>query len=458
MLFVDDDPMILESLGLALESDYDVITAHSRAQALGRLRRMDAPPSLALVDLGLPPRPHLPHEGYGLINDLLAIEPRMKILVLSGQNDAANIRHALALGAVDFVPKPCDVPLLRTRLAHQLMMLAAEQAEADQDQGDTGLLGDSSAVETLRALIRQFADTPFPVLVQGESGSGKELVARCLHSLSHRHAEPFLTLNCAALPKELQEAQLFGYARGAFTGAQQARAGFFEDSGDGSLFLDEIGEMPQELQAKLLRVLENGEYHRLGETQARISRARIIAATNRDLRSEVAHGRFRPDLYHRLGVLSIAVPPLRERGADVLKLLEHFRSVYCSGMAPFALEPEAEEFIGRYRFPGNVRELRNIVIRLSAKYPGAPVNAEQLAQEVELPADRPGTAETTRSHEEMIRAGFSLERRLEELERGYIQAALETAGGNLSKAARILDINRTTLYSRLQRLGIPWSE
>ena len=461
MLFVDDDPLILESLALALQENFDVLTAHSRPQALNLLRRMESLPSLALVDLGLPPQPHQPHEGYGLITELLAIQPDMKILVLSGQNDAANIRHALALGAVDFVPKPCDVPLLRTRLAHQMMMLAAERAEAEEDQGDAGLIGESSAVETLRALIRQFADTPFPVLVQGESGSGKELVAKYLHVHSRRQAQPFLTVNCAAIPRDLLEAQLFGYARGAYTGAQQARAGFFEDAGEGSLFLDEIGDMPLELQSKLLRVLENGEFYRLGETQARTSKARIIAATNRDLRGEVTRGAFRSDLYHRLGGLSIEVAPLRDRGADILKLLAHFRDVYCAGGVPFRLAPEAAEFLSHYAFPGNVRELRNIVIRLGAKFPGAQVTLEQVALEVEAPAaDSAGSADQSRHavQGEVQHPGFSLEQRLQDLERRYIQAALQSAGGNLSKAARMLDINRTTLYSRMQRLGIPYAE
>jgi DNA-binding NtrC family response regulator len=461
MLFVDDDPLILESLALALQNNFEVLTAHSRPQALNLLRRMESVPSLALVDLGLPPHPHQPHEGYGLITDLLAIQPDMKILVLSGQNDAANIRHALALGAVDFVPKPCDVPLLRTRLAHQLMMLAAERAEAEEDQGDAGLIGESSAVATLRALIRQFADTPFPVLVQGESGSGKELVAKYLHVQSRRLSQPFLTVNCAAIPRDLLEAQLFGYAKGAYTGAQHARAGFFEDAGEGSLFLDEIGDMPLELQSKLLRVLENGEFYRLGETQARTSKARIIAATNRELRGEVGRGAFRSDLYHRLGVLSIEVPPLRDRGADILKLLEHFRDVYCTDGVAFRLAPEAADFLCRYPFPGNVRELRNIVIRLGAKYPGAQVTLDQVAQEVEAPAaDSAGKPDQDPQavQGEVQHPGFNLEQRLQDLERRYIQAALQTAGGNLSKAARMLDINRTTFYSRLQRLGIPYSE
>ena len=462
LLFVDDDPLILESLALALQENFEVLTAHSRPQALNLLRRMEALPSLALVDLGLPPHPHQPREGYSLITDLLTMQGDMKILVLSGQNDATNIRHALALGAVDFVPKPCDVPLLRTRLAHQLMMLAAERAEAEEEeQGDAGLIGESSAVVTLRALIRQFAETPFPVLVQGESGSGKELVARYLHLLSRRQSQPFLTVNCAAIPRDLLEAQLFGYARGAYTGAQHARAGFFEDAGEGSLFLDEIGDMPLELQSKLLRVLENGEFYRLGETQARTSKARIIAATNRDLRGEVARGAFRSDLYHRLGVLSIEVPPLRDRGADILKLMEHFRDVYCTDGMPFRLAPEAAEFLCRYAFPGNVRELRNIVIRLGAKYPGAQVALDQVAQEVETPAaNGAGTPDQDRqaAQGEVQHPGFNLEQRLQDLERRYIQAALQTAGGNLSKAARMLGINRTTLYSRMQRLGIPYSD
>jgi DNA-binding NtrC family response regulator len=459
LLFVDDDPMIVESLALALEDEYIVYSAESRKQAKELLHRLETPPSLALVDLGLPPRTHKPDQGFELIDELLAFNPNMKILVLSGQGEQANIQHALALGAVDFIPKPCDVPLLRTRLRHQVMMLDAERRQGGGEGSGEGLLGKSQAIATLHALVKQFADTPFPVLIQGESGSGKELVAEYLHEQSSRARLPFLSINCAAFPKELLDAQLFGHAKGAYTGASQSRAGFFEEAGEGSLFLDEIGELPADLQSKLLRVLENGEYYRLGETQPRTSKARIIAATNRDLRGEVRRGTFRQDLYHRLGVLTIQVPPLREREDDFLLLLEHFRSMYSAGAAPFRLDAEAEEFLRRYSFPGNVRELRNIVIRLGAKYPGRTVGVKQLGGEVE--ADFSGglppaaEAEIDESlQQELERGRFSLDDRLEEWERRYVTLALELAKGNLSRAARLLGINRTTLYSRLQRLSI----
>ncbi|MBI2994652.1 MAG: sigma-54-dependent Fis family transcriptional regulator [Gammaproteobacteria bacterium] len=458
LLFVDDDPLIVESLSVALQSEYEIHTAEGRKQTKELLHRLDDKPSLALVDLGLPPYPHSPEEGFELIDELLAFNPNMKILVLSGQSEQPNIQHALTLGAVDFIPKPCNVPLLRTRLAHQAMMLDAEQAQGGGETSGEGLRGESQAVQDLLALIRQFADSPFPILIQGESGSGKELVARYLHEWSQRVREPFLSVNCAAFPRDLLEAQLFGYAKGAFTGAVQNRSGFFEDAGDGSLFLDEIGEMPLDLQSKLLRALENGEFYRLGETQARTSRARIIAATNRDLRGEVRRGAFRSDLYHRLGVLAIRVPPLRERGRDCLALLDHFRAMYAGDGPQFRLDPAAAEFLLNYAFPGNVRELRNIVIRLGAKYPGKTVSVDLLGGEVELDLvtslAEPAGPEDAELEGELRGGKFRLDEYLEGWERRYIATALKLSGGNLSKAARLLGINRTTLYSRMQRLSL----
>jgi DNA-binding response OmpR family regulator len=314
LILIDDDPLITDSLAFVLTDDFDVRVAESRPEAKALLQGLEPVPALALVDLGLPPTPQLPDEGFALIGELLAFNPSMKILVLSAQSERANIQHALTLGAVDFIPKPCDVTLLKARLQHQLMILEAETEAAARPVAECGLLGASPAMETLRAQIRQFADTPFPVLVEGESGSGKELVAQCLHSQSQRSRAPFLTINCAAISGDLLEAQLFGHAKGAFTGAMVANAGFFEEAADGTLFLDEIGEFPVPLQPKLLRVLENGEYYRVGETRPRKANARIIAATNRDLREEVRARRFREDLYHRLGVLSITVPPRPLRG------------------------------------------------------------------------------------------------------------------------------------------------
>ncbi len=457
LILVDDDPLITDSLAFVLQGEYRVHVCQSRQETKSLLQRLHETPSLALVDLGLPPSPHVPDEGFSLIGELLAFNPRMKILVLSGQSDRANIQHALTLGAVDFIPKPCDVTLLKARLQHQLMMLSAELDAADVHVGECGLIGESSAMETLRAQIRQFADTPFPVLVEGESGSGKELVAECLHKQSQRAGEPFLTLNCAAIASDLLEAQLFGHTKGAFTGASVASAGFFEEAGNGTLFLDEIGEFPLQLQPKLLRVLENGEYYRLGETRPRKAAARIIAATNRDLREEVRGGRFREDLYHRLGVLSIRVSPLRERGTDALMLMNRFRTLYANTVAPFALKPEAESRLKEYVFPGNVRELRNIVIRLAAKYPGRQVQLAELDQELEANVAGPvnyGDPNQEESARQQIRSrGFRLDEVLKEWEQRYINAALKLSNGNLSQAARLLGINRTTLYSRMQRLS-----
>ena len=457
LLLVDDDSLIVESLGMVLQDQYEICSAETRTQATTLMHQLENVPSLALVDLGLPPKPHSPEEGFALIRDLLSLNRDFKILILSGQNEQANIQHALTLGAVDFIPKPCDISLLKARLAHQLMMLAAEQAQQQVEVDKDKLIGESPAIQTLRDLIQQFADSPFPVLIEGESGSGKELVAESLHNLSSRAGFAFLTLNCAAFSPELLEAQLFGHSKGAFTGAINLKTGFFEETNEGSLFLDEIGELSIDLQSKLLRVLENGEYYRIGETQPRRSSARIIAATNCDLKEAVRKGTFRQDLYHRLGVLTINVPPLHERGNDCMILLNHFVNIYSPPGGQFVLSDEAKELFQDYKFPGNIRELRNIVIRLGAKYPGKTVSKAQL--ETELESIVPYTDfEQLHDIESQVRKNlldqkFRLDNFLGDMERHYINTALEMSNGNLSQAARLLGVNRTTLYSRLERLG-----
>ena len=448
LLVVDDDPLITDTLAFALQADYAVHACDSRQQAIELLRQLRDAPPLALVDLGLPPAPHTPDEGFQLIADLLAHSPSMKIFVLSGQNDAANARHARALGAWEFVAKPSDPVLLRRLLARALELPAAEAPE---------LVGASPVLAKLKQQIAQFAGSPYPVLIEGESGSGKELVARNLHRLSPRSGRPYLTLNCAAISPTLVEPTLFGYVKGAFTGAASNKAGYFEDAQDGTLLLDEIGELPLELQAKLLRVLENGEYQRVGETQRRVSRCRVIAATNRDLRRDVKQGAFRADLYHRLSVFSLNVPPLREMEGDKLQLLEHFRRFYAaqSGMQPFELDDDATARWARYDFPGNVRELRNVVIRLSTKYSGQRVSVAELEPELDLEALYPGSAVeggaiVEQAVRQLERSGaFNLDETLRAWERGYIEAALRLTRGNVSQAAKLLGVNRTTLYSRM---------
>jgi DNA-binding NtrC family response regulator len=456
LLLVDDDPLICESLAFVLKDSFSVDFVATRDEVKRLLYGRVALPQLALVDLGLPPSPHSPKEGFALIPELLNFNPSIKILILSGQDTQENVRHALTLGAVDFIPKPCDMELLKARLKHQLMILDAERHKPQAEQKECGQIGNSVVMETLRNQIQQFANSPFSVLIEGESGSGKELVAQCLHTQSQRSKAPCLIVNCAAFTSELLEAQLFGHAKGAFTSAIAARSGFFEEATKGSLILDEIGEMPLQLQSKLLRVLENGEYYRLGETKVRQSQARIIASTNRNLRAEVINGQFRNDLYHRLSVLTIQVPTLSEREEDKLLLLQHFQKFYSEMGTLFRLDEEAKESWKAYHFPGNIRELRNIVIRLGAKYPNQLVNKTSLEKELESNLTHKSVNDNN-SEESIIRqlneGDFSLDKMLLDWEHRYINAALKISQENLSQAARILGINRTTLYSKMQRLS-----
>jgi DNA-binding NtrC family response regulator len=454
LLLVDDDPLISESLAFALDAEFEVARAHDRAGAVARVREGPVP-ELALVDLGLPPVPHLPNEGFKLIGDLLAHAPDVRILVLTGQNEDSNARRARALGAVDFVPKPCEPEFLRAALRRALgaPRLARTEGEAESAYA---LVGDSPPLRRLRSHIDLYASAAFPALIEGESGSGKERVAYALHHLSARAKQPFLALNCAAISPSLVEPTLFGFAKGAFTGAQAARSGYFEDAGEGTLFLDEIGELPLELQAKLLRVLENGEYQRVGETQTRVARARVVAATNRDLREEVAKGRFRADLYHRLSVFELVVPALRELGEDRLKLLDHYRALYAAkaGVEPFHLGEGARARWLAYAFPGNVRELKNIVIRLTTKHAGYTVAEADLEDEFAPPGEAARADPLAQARVELTSGKpFSLDATLRSVEHAYLDAAIEIAQGNMSQAAKLLGISRGTLYGRLESAG-----
>jgi len=460
-MIVDDDPLICEGLAVALGDGFEIHQAGSRAAAIAVLRRLPAAPQLALIDLGLPPTPHRPDEGFKLIAELLAHAPEIRIFVLSGQDEQSNARHARALGATDFIAKPCTPEKIRQHLGDALAIRDSEYAGDGHDQS-LGIVGQSAAIQALRSQIIMYAALPYPVLIEGESGCGKELVAAALQKLSGNPGAPFKALNCAAISPTLIEPTLFGHSKGSFTGATSAQSGFFEDASGGTLLLDEIGELPPELQTKLLRVLENGEYQRIGETITRKSHARIIAATNRNLRNAVRNGTFRDDLYHRLNVFSITVPPLRELGQDKFALLDHFRAYYArqTGQAPFELDAEALQRWERYSFPGNTRELRNIVIRLTAKHHGQVVGAAQLQEEFDPleisssvgigQAQQNPFDESLRPARDRLKAGsFNLDHYLREQEGHYIAAALELAAGNISEAARLLGINRTTLHSRM---------
>lgn len=463
LLIVDDDPLIGESLSFVLSDDFDVRVRESRPEAMDLLKSGEFRPDIALIDLGLPPMPNLPTEGFRLVNDLLAWSQDIRIMVLSGQNEDSNARRARALGAADLVPKPCDPARLK-KLLHSALKVREVDAPHSADDAAHSLIGDSPPMRKLKSQIDLYASSAFPALIEGESGSGKERVAAALHYLSPRARLPFLALNCAAISASLVEPTLFGYAKGSFTGAAVSKAGYFEDAGEGTLFLDEIGELPLDLQPKLLRVLENGEFQRVGETHSRQSKARIVAATNRDLRAEVKGGRFRADLYHRLSVFSLHVPPLRELGEDKLKLLEYFRNAYAAkqGGTPFALNDAARVAWLAYRFPGNVRELKNIAIRLTAKFAGYSVGETELEAEFELSSHVDGQNDAkpaldtmsarTITQEIESQPVFSLGATLATIELRYIDAAIALAKGNMSQAARLLGVSRSTLYSRLDAL------
>jgi len=453
LIIVDDDPLIREGLAVAFENHFNIYQAESRPAAIDLLRKLPSPPELALIDLGLPPVPHRPEEGFHLIAELLAHSAKVKIFVLSGQDDQSNARHARSLGAIDFISKPCAPEKIKKYLDDALKVQDVEQTSQEPDDSLLGLVGQSPPMQALRSQIVMYSAIPFPVLIEGESGCGKELVASALQKLASKSGVPFKVLNCAAIPPTLIEPTLFGYSKGAFTGATSAQSGFFEEATDGTLFLDEIGELPLELQTKLLRVLENGEYQRVGETTSRKSNARIIAATNRNLRDAVRTGTFRSDLYYRLNVFSISVPPLRELGSDKLVLLNYFRAYYAQQIKqkPFELLPDALQHWEQYSFPGNTRELRNIVIRLATKHPGNSVNKMQLQDEFD-PMETSAYPQNNSSDsikQQLQQGNFSLDKLLHEQEGQYITAALDIAAGNVSEAARLLGINRTTLHSRM---------
>jgi len=457
LLLVDDDPLIIEGLGFMLRKQYKLITAEARQQAIENINQADELPSLALIDLGLPPYPHKPDEGFALIRELLSLHPNMKVLVLSGQDNDVNIQHALAIGAVDFIAKPAEPDLLLARLKHHERLHEIDQLR--DAQKTVSMVGDSDAMQMINNQIAQFADSPFPVLIEGASGTGKELVARALHENSKRSGEPYIAINCAAIAPDLLEAQLFGHAKGAFTGATHEHKGFFIEAGKGTLLLDELGEMPMALQSKLLRVIESGEFFRLGETKESHSHARILAATNKCLAEEVKNGSFRNDLYHRLSILNIKLPDLSRRGDDVFLLLNAFIEAYAETVSPFVLDDGARELWLQYDYPGNVRELRNIVIRLGTKYPGQSVNKEQLSAELETQLSATALAEDAASisdesiKQQLLSDEFDLDKLIDEIESRSIRIALEMNANNVSRAAKALKINRTTLYSRVQKLG-----
>ncbi len=451
LLLVEDDEKIRAGLLLQLREEGFAPTALSTAEeALALLERPGAPHlDLLLLDVRLRGM-----SGVELVRRLSAAGRLPPTIIISGEASISETVEALRLGVHDFIEKPFSRERLLQSIRNVLEReaLRREVAALKADLGEEPeILGTSPAVEALRARIARAAPTDGRILILGESGTGKELVAAALHRQSRRAQRPLIKINCAALPPDLVEDELFGHARGAFTDARAPKPGLFEEADGGTLFLDEIGDMEVAVQSRLLRVLEDGRVRRLGETRDRQVDVRVLAATHRDLESAVRAGRFREDLYFRLAHLPVAVPPLRERREDVALLFHHFleRFVRQHRARPRRVAPEVYPILEQYPWPGNVRELRNLAERLVV-FGADPVTPDQLPSAFFEPSQQaqPGLL--------LLPPGLpvlSLRDFKSRAEREYIEAVLQKTRWNVTAAARLLDVQRTYLHQKVRALG-----
>ena len=462
VLLVDDDEAACRLLAEVLERDgYRVAAALSVEEALAKLER-EGPFDAVLTDLRMPER-----SGLDLLKIVREREPDALVLVLTAFGDAAAAGEAIRAGAYDFVSKPYDIGTLRETLARALgrRRLATASKElrgtgvrrpAAAQEG-SALVGHSPAIIEVMKTLARAAPTQATVLLLGETGTGKELVARTIHSYSERTGRRFVAVNCSALAEGLLESELFGHLRGAFTGAAGARPGLFREADRGTLFLDEIGDISPALQARLLRALQEHEIVPVGsETPVKVD-VRIIAATHRDIGALVRAGRFREDLYYRLNVVTLHLPPLRDRKQDIPLLMDHFLRELTErhGRGPVAVDAEAQHRLLAYDWPGNIRELQNVLERALVLAEQDVIGPEHLPSEVRPgggPADPPEpTADEPPSMSSAVNALLSLE----EIERRHVLRVLEATGGSREEASRILGISRRTLTRMVQRWGLP---
>ena len=443
LLIVDDDEEIRTQMKWALAKDYEILQAEDRPTAIEAFR--SAQPAVVLLDLGLPPHPGNPEEGLAALSDLLALDRSAKIIIITGQGEKEIALRAVGAGAYDFLTKPVEmdeVKFLLKRCFHiaQLEKEFREMQQLLQGDGFEGMLGSSPAVRTVFESIRKVATTDAPVLILGESGTGKEMAARAIHQRSPRKNGPFVAINCSAIPETLLESELFGHEKGSFTGAHAQRKGRIETAMGGTLFLDEIGEIPLPLQVKLLRFLQEQCIERVGGRQEIQIDARVVAATNADLRKGMAGGTFREDLFYRLSVVQIVLPPLRDRENDIRLLAQFFLQRFAAQINKSGLTFDAEALraLNRHAWPGNIRELENCVKRAVIMAEGKRLTA----QDLELAAANSAAAFTT------------LKDARENVEREMVQQALRKNSGKITAAANELGISRPTLYELMEKLGI----
>ena len=440
LLVIEDDPGLQSQLRWCFD-DFDVVVAGDREEALAQVRRLR--PSVVTLDLGLPPDPGGVSEGFATLEQITTLTPETKVIVITGNDDRKNAVHAIGCGAHDFCLKPVDAETLNLMVerAYRVFELEAENRRLRRPEHDSPLAGIIAASpEMLRAFrsVEKVADTDVSVLLLGESGTGKELFARALHEMSARAPKRLMAINCAAIPSQLLESELFGYEKGAFTGAAKQTRGKIEHADGGTLFLDEIGDLPQELQAKLLRFLQERTIERIGGREEIPIDVRVICATHQDLRRQISDGRFREDLFYRISEVVIALPPLREREGDAVLLANAFLANYSEKFAKNlrGFSDDAVTAIERHAWPGNVRELESCIKR-----------AVLLADRPYLSREDLGLAARTGEEELPI----SLRDAREEAEAKAIRLALARAAGNLTQAAKLLGISRPTLYGLMEK-------
>jgi two-component system nitrogen regulation response regulator NtrX len=449
VLLIDDEPNIRRMVGALLGAEgYDVRDASDGAS--GALRASESEPDVVLLDLMMPGE----LDGMATLERLRHEIPDCPVVMMSGRAGLSDAVRATKLGAFTFLEKPLtpEGVLLALSSAMELRRARLEARALRQDLGlGAEMVGESAGIQRVRDLINRVGPTDSRVMITGESGVGKELVAAGIHAASSRRDRAFVRVNCAAIPRDLVESEMFGHEKGSFTGATERRIGRFELAHTGTLLLDEVGDLGPEAQAKLLRAIEAREIERVGGGQPIRVDVRIIAATNKDLNRAVTEGRFREDLLFRLNVIPLHVPPLRERPADIPLLVRHFSALHHArtGQRPPSWTPEAVGAFSRYRWPGNVRELANIVERLSILHGGADVTED--AVRAVLPVERGATAVPLPDPAALDR---SLTDTLDEYERMLIARALSMAGGNVAEAARKLKTDRPNLYRRMRRLGL----
>jgi two-component system NtrC family response regulator len=443
LLLVDDDEAIRTQMKWALSADYEIVSAEDRAGAVENFKKKK--PAVTLLDLGLPPRPADPDEGLATLAELKAVDEMAKVIVISGQGEKKNALEAVAAGAYDFLCKPIDPDELKLLLKRCIYLadLEREYRKARESQRVNvfeDMLGTSPQMQGVFSFIRKVATTTAPVLLLGESGTGKEMAALAIHRRGLRKDGPFIPINCNAIPENLLESELFGHEKGSFTGATAQRAGLVETANGGTLFLDEIGELPPSIQVKLLRFLQEHSFQRVGGRQELTSDARVVAATNVDLKAGINQGSFREDLYFRLAVLVISLPPLRERGDDAVLLAQEFLQKYAAqnGKTNIAFVPETLRAINRHPWPGNVRELQNRIKRAVIMADSKRITEKDL----ELSTGIGFSSSTT------------LKEARENVEREMVQRALKRNLGRISSAAAELGISRPTLYELMEKLGI----